>query len=85
MGMLTGGHRLILCPGQELVRRDLSDPFLASLFVDHLDLLCELSRMGQEERQVKGSRLIQDAAGRFQIAALLAIGSPLSAIREIKL
>ena len=85
MAMLTGGHRLILCPGQELVRRDWCLSDLTRVLVDHLHLFQQFLRVSQEERQIEGPRRIEDALGCLQVAPLLAICPTLLPTPQIKL
>ena len=77
MGVFARGNCLLSRRSQELMCRNDGFPDLSGLVADHPYAFGQLGRMGEEERQVEGPRLIENAPGGFQIAPLLRIGSAL--------
>ncbi len=64
MGVLWGGNRLILCPGQQFVCGDdrLSD--FSSLFVHQLHPFKELFRVSQKKIEVEAACPIENLTRR---------------------
>src|SRR5215471_8886058 len=77
IGVLSGGNRLIFCPGQQFVRGDGRFSHLSGLLVHQFHPFKEFFRMSQKKAEVEGARLVEHLARRLQVRTLAEIRSPL--------
>src|SRR5260221_1913612 len=82
--MLLGDDRAELRPGEQLVGGNSPRAHLSMLFGVVGHSLGKFFSMGEEEVQIKGTRLIKHLCRHFQIGALAGIGSPFFTSSEIE-